>query len=118
MKKVAVEVKDRVAIVTDVLRNHKGKMLTAHVIKVNGEYRKINGRLGSRYGVTGTGDAHHLTEKGMIPILEVKQIHDAKGKITGNERQWRAVNFNSLLAVQMKGKMMIPDDLPFPVFTV
>jgi len=105
------EFKNRVAIVTDVLRNHRGKMFTAYVIKQNGEYRQINGRLGSSVGVKGTGDASNLTAKGMVPILEIMPKRNEQGKIIGNDEQWRTINFNSLMAIKMRGKILVPVDI-------
>jgi hypothetical protein len=111
MKKREQELRDRIAIITDVLRNHKGRMLTFKFTKRDGSVRVMNGRLGVSKGVVGSEVGARIADskeaKGMINVYEIKALRDAKGIIRGNDEQWRTVNLNTLISVRMNHKELI-----------
>lgn len=105
------EYRERIAIITDVLRNHKGRMLTFTFRKQDGSVRVLNGRLGVSKGVIGDPIGAKITDakeaKGMINVYEIKARRDEKGIIRGNDEQWRTVNLNTLISVRMARKELI-----------
>jgi len=72
-----------------------GKIFSVTFQKKNGEIRNMNARLGVTKGLTGKGMAWKPTSKGMLPVYDVQK------------REYRMVNFNTLLSIKMEGKTYI-----------
>jgi hypothetical protein len=69
-----------------------GKIFTVTFRKKDGTVRACNARLGVTKGLTGKGLAWKPTTRGMIPVYDMQK------------REYRMVNFNTLLSIKMEGK--------------
>lgn len=118
----------RVAIVTDLIKNNKGRFVTTTFVKTNGQVRTINGRFGVHKGTTGKGMTHDPARYGHYVIAEMVPDRDSKGRFTkaipqdgctkaiGNDRrtgtqyQYRTINLTTLQSATFNGKTLIAEE--------
>jgi hypothetical protein len=106
MNKATAEV-PRVTIVTDLLKNARGRFITATFIKTNGQIRTINGRFGVHKGLTGKGLNHDPAEYGQHIIAEKVSARGTNGRFIANRMQYRTVNLNTIQKVTFNGKTLV-----------
>ena len=100
----------RVAIVTDLIKNNKGRFVTTTFVKTNGQVRTINGRFGVHKGTTGKGMTHDPARYGHYVIAEMVPERDSKGRFTGTQYQYRTVNLTTLQSATFNGKTLIAEE--------
>ena len=110
MSKATVQRVPRVAIVTDLLKNNKGRFVTTVHIKQDGTVRTINGRFGVTKGVTGNGMNHDPAEKGQNVIAEITAERDRLGRFTGVGYRYRTVDFKTLQMAKFNGKILVAQE--------
>lgn len=64
-----------------------GRFFTAHFIKRDGTLRKLNGRCGVTFAVTGKGMRYKAEDKNIIIVRDVKK------------QEYRAIKIDSLLGI-------------------
>jgi len=64
-----------------------GRFFTAHFIKTDGTLRKLNGRCGVSFAVTGKGMRYKAEDKNIIIVRDVKK------------KAYRAIKIDSLLGI-------------------
>jgi hypothetical protein len=100
---------DCATAVLDLIKNHKGRFVTAWFRKKNQPtvIRKMNFRLGVTKGVTGAGMKFNPFEKGLLPVAEMITAKDKLGHFQGQGFQRRMVNIPGLLKLRFNGKEII-----------
>ncbi len=107
--KNAIE-KPRTTIITDLLKNAKGKFVGLTVVKTNGQIRTLNGRFGVTKGLNGKGMNHDPAEKGHVIIAEVLPVHGTHGRFIANKLQYRTVNLNTLQSAVFNKKTLVAEE--------
>lgn len=103
-----VHVAPRATIITDLLKNHKGRFVTLINIKKDGTERTFNGRFDVVKGTKGIGLNHDPAVHGQVVIAEVLPGRDRKGRYTKlNHCQFRKVDLNTLQVAIFNGKTML-----------
>lgn len=95
----------RTHVIMDLLRNHKGRMVTlVNRKRSNGEVRVFNGKLGIATLAYGLGK-YDCASKGLLPIQVVTaSIRDEKGRFKGNTWEWRNVAVETIVRATYNGK--------------
>ena len=109
-QRTQIQVVPRVTIVTDLLKNARGRFITTTHVKTDGSLRTINGRFGVHKNVTGRGMNHDPASYGQHVISEVVRIRDARGRFSTNYLQYRTVNLNTLTRARFNGKVLIASE--------
>ena len=107
MNKTNKQVVPRVTIVTDILKNHKGRFITIANIKKDGSFRKFNGRFGVHKGITGAGMKYDPATMGYQTIAEIIKLRDNNGRIYSSGYRYKIVNLNTLQKATFNGKTLI-----------
>jgi hypothetical protein len=80
--------------VLEFLRATGGKIFTVVFVKVGGEERVMNCRLGVRKNITGKGMAYDPIARGLLPVYDMQK------------RSYRMIRLNTVREIRFAGKVI------------
>jgi hypothetical protein len=83
----------------------RGKIFSVTFVKKDGSIRVISTMNGTTKGVTGRGMSYEPSERGLLPMYDLKEAKKTKDP----KKSWRMINVETVKEIKVEGNVWIID---------